>query len=78
MLLVFSESLTLNIYLEVQTGVSYYVTSFYRMTYPEHLPGSPDWCFLLWVRLSVTTSNIVGNTSLDFQVEVQGKAFCKN
>jgi hypothetical protein len=41
-------SLTLNFYLEVQTGVSYYVTSFYRMTYPEHLPGSPDWCFLLW------------------------------
>jgi hypothetical protein len=51
MLLVFTGSLTLNIYLEVQTGVSYYVTSFYR---------------------------IVGNTSLDFQVDVQGKAFCKN
>jgi hypothetical protein len=30
------------------------------------------------VRLSVKTSNIVGNTSLDFQVDVQGKAFCKN
>jgi hypothetical protein len=28
MLLVFTGSLTLNIYLEVQTGVSYYVTSF--------------------------------------------------
>jgi hypothetical protein len=65
MLLVFTETLTLNIYLEVQTGVSYYVTSFYRMTYPEH-------------RLPVKTSNIVGNTSLDFQVDVQGKAFCKN
>jgi hypothetical protein len=64
MLLVFTESLTLNIYLEVQTGVSYYVTSFYRMTYPERLP--------------VKTSNIVGNTSLDFQVDVQGKSSCKN
>jgi hypothetical protein len=51
MLLVFTGSLTLNIYLEVQTGVS---------------------------RLPVKTSNIIGNTSLDFQVEVQGKASCKN
>jgi hypothetical protein len=44
---VFTESLTLNIYLEVQTGVSHYVTSFYRKSYPEHLSGSPYWCFLL-------------------------------
>jgi hypothetical protein len=72
MLLVFTESLTMNIYLEVYTGVSYYVTSFYRKPYPEHLPAS------LGVRLPVKTSNIVGNTSLDFQVDVQGKAFCKN
>jgi hypothetical protein len=50
MLLVFTGSLTLNFYLEVQTGA----------------------------RLPVKTSNIVGNTSLDFQVDVQGKASCKN
>jgi hypothetical protein len=61
MLLVFTGSLTLNIYLEVHTGVSHYVTSFYRKSYPEHLPGS-----------------LVGNTSMDFQVDVQGKTFCKN
>jgi hypothetical protein len=63
MLLVFTGSLTLNIYLKSQTGVFHYVTSFYRKYYPEHLPG---------------TSNIVGNTSMDFQVDVQGKTFCKN
>jgi hypothetical protein len=51
MLLVFTGCLTLNISLEVQIGVSYYVTSFYRKLYPENL---------------------------DFQVDVQGKAFCKN
>jgi hypothetical protein len=45
MLLVFTGSLTLNIYLE---------------------------------ELPVKTSNIVGNTSLDFQVDVQGKSSCKN
>jgi hypothetical protein len=30
------------------------------------------------VRLPVKTSNIAGNTSMDFQVDVQGKTFCKN
>jgi hypothetical protein len=30
------------------------------------------------VRLPVKTSNIAGNTSMDFQIDVQGKTFCKN